>query len=207
MDSNHPEPRFDEATGLIPAIVQDPRSGRVLMLGYMNEEALRLTRTSGRVTFFSRSRGQLWTKGESSGNWLELVELRADCDGDTLLVLAIPHGPTCHTGQVSCFGEPERAALGQVLADLSNVIESRKRERPQGSYTASLFEDGTARIARKVGEEALELGLELVSDGNRIVEEAADLLFHVLVLLAAADRTPDAVAAALLRRRRQAAAR
>lgn len=201
MGSTRPDPSFDEATGLIPAVVQDARSGRVLMLGYMNNQALQHTRASGRVTFFSRSRGELWTKGESSGNWLELVELRTDCDGDALLVRAIPHGPTCHTGQTSCFGEPERVALGEVLADLAGVIESRKRERPQGSYTASLFKDGAARIARKVGEEALELGLELVGDGDRIAEEAADLLFHVLVLLAAADRTPESVAEALLRRR------
>jgi hypothetical protein len=129
------------------------------MLGYMNEEALRRTRSSGRVTFFSRRRDRLWTKGDSSGNWLELVEIQADCDRDALLVRAIPHGPTCHTGGVSCFGDSERPALGEVLADLSQVIESRKRERPPGSYTASLFEDGAARIARKVGEEALELGL------------------------------------------------
>lgn len=201
MGSTHPDPSFDEKSGLIPAVVQDVRSGRVLMLGYMNNQALQHTRASGRVTFFSRSRGELWTKGERSGSWLELVELRTDCDGDALLVRAVPHGPTCHTGQTSCFGEAEGVALGEVLADLADVIESRKRERPQGSYTASLFEDGPARIARKVGEEALELGLELVGDGDRIAEEAADLLFHVLVLLAAADRTPQSVAEALQRRR------
>lgn len=193
--------RFDPETGLMPAIVQDVRSGRVLMLGYMNAEALSRTEQSGRVTFFSRSRQQLWTKGETSGNWLEPVEVRADCDGDALLVRAIAHGPTCHTGAVSCFGEDRHPQLGEVVAELFEVIQSRRRERPDGSYTASLFQEGPGRIGRKVAEEALELSLELVGEGDRVDEEAADLLYHLLVLLAAAGHTPTDVARVLSGRR------
>jgi len=193
--------RFDPETGLVPAVVQDARSGRVLMLGYMNAEALARTTQSGRVTFFSRSRQAFWTKGEGSGNWLELVEVRPDCDRDALLVRAIPHGPTCHTGSASCFGTPNEPALGEVLGDLFEVIESRKRERPEGSYTASLFAAGPSRIGRKVAEEALELSLELVEGGSRVDEEAADLLYHLLVLLSAADRTPENVGRILKERR------
>lgn len=195
-------PRFGEDDGLIPAIVQDARSGRVLMLGYMNEEALRRTRETGQVTFYSRSRGALWIKGETSGNRLEMQELRIDCDGDALLVRAVPHGPTCHTGQISCFGEPERPSLGEVMFDLYDTIERRKAERPAGSYTVSLFDEGAGRIARKVGEEALELALEFVEGGQRVPDEAADLLYHLLVLLAAADGSPERVALTLWGRRR-----
>ncbi len=193
---------FDPQTGLIPTIVQDERSGAVLMLGYMNPEALSQTLASGRVTFFSRRRQQLWTKGETSGNWLELIELRPDCDGDALLVRARPHGPTCHTGRPSCFDAPEHLNLGEVLAELFDVIEERKRRRPQGSYTAGLFEAGRARIAQKVVEEAAELALEAATSGGNVVEEAADLLFHALVLLSAAEVESKQVAAALAARRR-----
>ncbi len=194
--------RFDSATGLIPAVVQHARSGRVLMLGYMNEEALEKTRTTGRVTFFSRERQTLWTKGETSGNWLELVEIRPDCDRDALLVRAIAHGPACHTGAASCFGEPERMALGEALGELFDVIEDRARERPEGSYTAQLFEAGTARIAEKVTEEATELAIDAVQSEGRAAEEAADLLHHTLVLLSAVGVTPEQVGAVLLGRRR-----
>lgn len=195
-------PRFDSETGLVPAVVQDARSGRVLMLGYMNREALERTRETGRVTFFSRERGRLWTKGETSGNTLECVEVRADCDADALLVRAIPHGPTCHTGQVSCFGEPAAAMLGEVVGDLFRVIEQRKATRPEGSYTARLFEGGVPAIAQKVDEEAAELVAEAVGGGARPVEEASDLLYHVLVLLAALGHTPEDVARELRARRR-----
>ncbi len=194
--------RFDSATGLVPAVVQHARSGRVLMLGYMNEEALEKTRTTGRVTFFSRERQTLWTKGETSGNWLELVEIRPDCDRDALLVRAIAHGPACHTGAASCFGEPERMALGEVLGELFDVIEDRARELPEGSYTAQLFEAGTARIAEKVTEEATELAIDAVGSEGRAAEEAADLLYHTLVLLSAVGVTPEKVGAVLLGRRR-----
>lgn len=196
------ELRFDSTTGLIPAIVQDARSGRVLMLGYMNPEALERTRETGLVTFFSRERGRLWTKGETSGNTLELVEIRPDCDRDALLIRAIPHGPTCHTGQVSCFGDPDRFALGEVVGELFDVIEERKEKRPEGSYTVGLLDQGVPKIALKVTEEAVELGLEAVRGHERAPEEAADLLYHVLVLLSALDRTPQDVAEVLRARRR-----
>lgn len=199
--------RLDSESDLVPAIVQNVRSGRVLMLGYMNAEALRRTRETGRVTFYSRSRQRLWTKGETSGNWLELVELLPDCDGDALLVRARAHGPTCHTGSDSCFAEPETIALGEVLGDLSDLIEVRRRRRPEGSYTVALLQAGTGRIAQKVAEEAVELALEAVAGGDRLAEEAADLLYHLLLLLAAADRKPEAVAAILRERRRVSANR
>lgn len=194
--------RFDPASGLLPAVVQDARSGRVLMLGYMNREALERTRETGRVTFFSRERGRLWAKGETSGNTLELVELRADCDADALLVRAIPHGPTCHTGQTSCFGDTDAPDLGEALGELFRVIEERKKARPEGSYTARLLDEGLPAIGRKVAEEAAELTIEALSGGARPVEEAADLLYHVLVLLAALGRTPEEVARELRARRR-----
>ncbi|MGH7544945.1 MAG: bifunctional phosphoribosyl-AMP cyclohydrolase/phosphoribosyl-ATP diphosphatase HisIE [Gemmatimonadota bacterium] len=194
--------RFDPDSGLLPAVVQDARSGRVLMLGYMNREALERTRATGRVTFFSRERGRLWTKGETSGNTLELVEVRADCDADALLIRAVPHGPTCHTGQTSCFGETDAPDLGEVLGELFRVIEQRKSEKPEGSYTVRLLDQGLPAIGRKVTEEAAELTIEAVSGGARPVEEAADLLYHVLVLLAALGRTPEEVARELRARRR-----
>lgn len=196
------DPKFEPSTGLVPAVVQDARSGRVLMLGYMNREALERTRETGLVTFFSRERGRLWTKGETSGHTLELVELRADCDGDAMLVRATPHGPTCHTGQTSCFGDANTPPLGEVLGELFAVIEDRKAKRPQGSYTARLFEAGPPEIGRKVAEEAVELAIEAVAGGERTDEEAADLLYHLLVLLSALGRTPDDIARALRGRRR-----
>ncbi|MGD8700564.1 MAG: bifunctional phosphoribosyl-AMP cyclohydrolase/phosphoribosyl-ATP diphosphatase HisIE [Gemmatimonadales bacterium] len=194
--------RFDPKTNLIPAIVQDARSGRVLMLGYMNRDALERTRETGRVTFFSRSRKMLWEKGETSGNWLELVDILPDCDADALLVRAVPHGPTCHTGDVSCFGELDRPGLGEILADLYELIEERKRERPDGSYTTRLFDGGASAIGRKVAEEALELTLEAVTAGSRADEEAADLFYHTLVLLVAMEVSPEDVAHRLVERRR-----
>ncbi len=175
--------------GLIPAIVQDALSGRILMLGWMNEEALRHTLSSGEVWFWSRSRQTLWHKGETSGNVLRVRELRADCDADCLLIRAEPAGPTCHTGRESCFWQDiEGNALlppaGSFLDELADVIASRRLASPQESYTARLFNAGRLRIAQKVGEEGLELALAgAAQDDERVIEESADLLFHLLVLL------------------------
>lgn len=173
---------WDKQGGLVPAIVQDADTQRVLMLGYMDRDALETTLASGRVTFFSRSRQRLWTKGETSGHVLELVRLEADCDRDTLLVQARPRGPTCHLGTSSCFMQAPAAAL----AELENLIETRERERPPGSYTTTLFEAGIARIAQKVGEEGVETALAAVTaDDAALTGEAADLVYHLLVLLRA----------------------
>jgi phosphoribosyl-ATP pyrophosphohydrolase/phosphoribosyl-AMP cyclohydrolase len=171
---------WDRGGGLVAAVVQDARTGSVLMLGYMDREALAQTRRSGFVTFYSRSRQRLWTKGETSGHRLELVSIAADCDGDALLVRALPQGPTCHSGSPSCFGE----ARGDVLDALDALVARRALERPAGSYTTSLFDAGTRRIAQKVGEEAVETALAAVSqDEEAMLGEAADLVFHLLVLL------------------------
>lgn len=168
--------------GLLPAIVQDAGTLRVLMLGYMNAEALAATQASGFVTFYSRSRQRLWKKGESSGNVLELVSVQADCDNDSLLVLARPHGPTCHLQRDSCFA----GAPGNFLADLGALVARRDSERPAGSYTTALFEDGVRRIAQKVGEEGVETALAAVcQDDAAVLGESADLVFHLLVLLRA----------------------
>ncbi len=173
---------WDKQGGLLPAIVQDAATLRVLMLGYMNREALAATLASGRVTFFSRSKGRLWTKGESSGHVLELVGLETDCDADTLLLQARPQGPTCHLQRASCFP----AAPGDGLAELDALIQTRERERPAGSYTTKLFTDGVRRIAQKVGEEGVETALAAVAqDEDALLGEAADLLYHLAVLLRA----------------------
>jgi phosphoribosyl-AMP cyclohydrolase / phosphoribosyl-ATP pyrophosphohydrolase len=174
-------------SGLLPAVVQDARNGAVLMLGYMNRAALEATRATGRVTFWSRSKGRLWTKGETSGHFLELKEIAADCDGDTLLILATPKGPACHLGTATCWGEsaPRSAAehLG-FLGRLEEIIAERIAERPPGSYTAKLLAEGTRRIAQKVGEEGLELALAGVAQSDQeIIGEAADLFYHTLLLL------------------------
>ncbi len=188
--------------GLVPAIVQDDLDGRVLMLGYMNRDALQRTLKTGRVTFFSRSRQQLWTKGETSGNYLELVSLAVDCDQDALLVRVLPSGPVCHTGAETCFSATDE---GPLLKRLEGIIAQRQNERPEGSYVASLFQKGRPKIAQKVGEEAVELVIEAMgNDDERLLEEAADLLFHVLVLLHAKGRgLRDALA--VLRKREKPA--
>ncbi|MBS0215519.1 MAG: bifunctional phosphoribosyl-AMP cyclohydrolase/phosphoribosyl-ATP diphosphatase HisIE [Proteobacteria bacterium] len=166
--------------GLLPAIVQDADTLRVLMLGYVNRESLARTLESGHVTFFSRSRNALWTKGESSGHFLDLVSLQADCDNDTVLVMARPHGPTCHLGRASCFPD----ARSDTLAELDRLIATRESERPEGSYTTKLFEGGVRRIAQKVGEEGVETALAGVAQGDaELLGESADLLYHLLVLL------------------------
>lgn len=187
--SRNMELNFEKySDGLIPAIIQDAATGRVLMLGFMNEAAVTKTREAGLVTFFSRSRRKLWTKGETSGNYLHIREIFADCDNDTLLVKATPDGPACHKGTETCFDENNvRPALG-VLEDLERLIADR-RDRPQeGSYTSKLFARGKAKIAQKVGEEAVELVIEAITGNTeKFKSEAADLLFHFLVLLRAED--------------------
>lgn len=171
---------WGKGDGLLPVIVQDAANLRVLMLGYMNAEALAQTRASGKVTFYSRSKQRLWTKGERSGHFLEVVGIEQDCDADTLLVLAHPRGPTCHLGRDSCFPQ----APANFLGHLDAVVATRERERPAGSYTTALFEQGTRRIAQKVGEEGVETALAAVVQGDEeLLGESADLLFHLLVLL------------------------
>lgn len=191
---------WSKQDGLLPAIVQDADTLRVLMLGYMDRAASQATLDSGRVTFFSRSRQRLWTKGESSGHFLDLVSIDVDCDADTLLVLARPHGPTCHLGRTSCFPE----APANFLAELDLLVAARERDRPPGSYTTRLFEGGIRRIAQKVGEEGVETALAAVAqDDVALLGEAADLLYHLQVLLRARGRSlEDAVG--VLRDRHQA---
>ena len=170
--------------GLVPAIIQDSTTRKVLMLGFMNEEAYRQTLATKRVTFWSRTRSCLWTKGETSGNYLELVSLKADCDNDTLLVEVIPHGPTCHKGTDTCWGETNDRNPLLFLTELQDFIYKRHEEMPEGSYTTSLFKDGTNRMAQKVGEEALEAVIEAVSGNNeRLIYESSDILYHLIVLL------------------------
>ncbi len=173
---------FAKQDGLLPAIVQDARNRRVLMLGYMNREALELTLSSGKVTFFSRSKNRLWMKGETTGDVLEFIRVETDCDADTLLVQAIPHGPTCHLKRCSCFAD----APANFLGELDALVKERESLRPSGSYTTSLFEGGIRRIAQKVGEEGVETALAaVVQDDSALLGEAADLLFHLLVALRA----------------------
>jgi phosphoribosyl-ATP pyrophosphohydrolase/phosphoribosyl-AMP cyclohydrolase len=173
----------DFSKGLIPAIIQDAKTQKVLMLGYMNEEAYLKTIAEKRVTFFSRSKNRLWTKGETSENYLEVVNHLVDCDQDTILIQANPEGPTCHTGADTCFNEPNQDNAAW-LDYLKHVIRSRKNETAEKSYTASLFQKGTHKIAQKVGEEAVELVIEaLMKNDDLFKGEAADLLFHLLVLL------------------------
>ena len=175
---------FKKGNGLVPAIVQDAETGKVLMLGYMNQEAYRKTVKSGRVTFFSRSQQQLWTKGETSGNYLLLKEILVDCDGDTLLVKATPTGPVCHTGKDTCFAEVN-PGTENFLRRLEEIIRKRQQEDHPHSYTRHLLKKGTTTIARKVNEEATEVLIAALEEGKtRLVEESADLLYHLLVLLA-----------------------
>jgi len=189
---------WDKTGGLIPTIVQDADNLRVLMLGYMNREALDKTRQTGNVTFFSRSKQRLWTKGEESGHILQLVDIKTDCDNDTLLILARPHGPTCHLLRASCFPE----APATIMVELSELIQTRERERPEGSYTTQLFNGPLRRIAQKVGEEGVETALAAVAeDNNALIGEAADLVYHLLVLLRARGLGMTELAARLAERR------
>ena len=176
---------FEKLNGLVPAIIQDTLTRRVLMLGFMNEEALARTRNEGKVTFFSRTKNRLWTKGEESGNFLHVEEILEDCDNDTLLIKARPEGPVCHTGSDTCFEEENLSGIG-FLASLQELIVSRKKEMPEGSYTTSLFQSGINKMAQKVGEEAVELVIESKDSNDELfLNEAADLVYHLQVLLTA----------------------
>lgn len=169
--------------GLIPAIIQDERTLQVLMLGYMNEEAFLKTQKEGMVTFFSRSRQKLWTKGETSGNFLKVISISKDCDNDTLLVRVVPTGPVCHTGSDNCFDTREDEGF---IKRLEYLIQERFQIRPQGSYTTKLFEKGIHKIAQKVGEEAVETVIEAIANNDeRLIYEASDLIYHLIVLLTA----------------------
>ena len=175
---------FEKGGGLVPAIIQDATTRNVLMLGYMNPEAYEKTRQTGLVTFYSRSRQCLWTKGETSGNYLHVVSVQVDCDNDTLLIKATPDGPVCHTGTDTCWGERNEASPLSFLAELQDFIERRHEEMPEGSYTTSLFRDGLNRMAQKVGEEALETVIEAVNGTDeRLVYECSDMFYHLIVLL------------------------
>ncbi len=175
---------FEKLGGLVPAVIQDARTNQVLMVGFMNPEAFEKTLADRKVTFWSRTKKRLWQKGETSGNYLEYVSVQKDCDNDSLLIKAIPHGPVCHTNQFTCFGEDETIDVGSVLCRLEGTIRSRKQIMPEGSYTSKLFKEGTPRIAQKVGEEGVEVALaSVLGDKKRFTEESADLLYHLLVLL------------------------
>ena len=188
---------FEKGSGLVPAIVQDADTLQVLMLGYMNADSVAKTTETGLVTFYSRSRETLWTKGETSGNTLALVSMTVDCDKDTILVKARPTGPTCHTGTVSCFGAEGAEGVG-FLSYLETLIESRKTADPESSYTAQLLQGPLRRAAQKVGEEGVETALAAVTESDdKLVSEAADLFYHTLVLLAAKDVKLEAVIAEL----------
>lgn len=188
---------FEKGGGLVPAIVQDAKTEQVLMLGYMNEASLAKTQETGLVTFYSRSRQELWTKGETSGNTLKLQSITVDCDNDTLLVRAVPTGPTCHEGTVSCFGDKGPEGLG-FISYLEDLIEARKSASADSSYTASLLQGPLRRAAQKVGEEGVETALAAVAETeDKLTSEAADLVYHLLVLLAAKDVKFESVIAEL----------
>ena len=192
---------FEKLGGLVPAIIQDAVTRKVLMLGFMNEEAYQKTLDTKHVTFWSRSRNTLWTKGETSGNFLNLVDIKIDCDNDTLLVQANPDGPTCHTGTDTCWGEENDANPLLFLTELQDFINKRKEEMPEGSYTTSLFNKGINKIAQKVGEEALETVIEATNGTNdHLVYEASDLLYHLLVMLTEKGLRIEDVAAELQKR-------
>ena len=174
---------FEKMGGLIPAIIQDSATSKVLMLGFMNEEAYAKTKETGMVTFFSRTKNRLWTKGETSGNFLKVVQMLVDCDNDTLLIKAIPAGPVCHTGKDTCFGEKNQEDV-MFLKFLQDFIEQRRQEMPEGSYTTSLFNKGVNRMAQKVGEEAVETVIEATNGTEEgFIYEASDLVYHLIVLL------------------------
>jgi len=192
---------FEKCGGLVPAIIQDATTCQVLMLGYMNQEAYDKTVKTKKVTFWSRSRNELWTKGETSGNYLNLVSIKVDCDHDTLLVRATPDGPTCHKGTDTCWGEDNTANPLLFLTELQDFINRRHEEMPEGSYTTSLFKDGINRIAQKVGEEALETVIEATNGSSeKLIYEASDMIYHLVVLLASKGLRIEDVAAELAHR-------
>lgn len=175
---------FSKLNGLVPAIIQDNTTNVVLMLGFMNSEAVKVTEETGRVTFFSRTKNRLWTKGEESGNILEVVSIVADCDNDTLLIKVNPAGPVCHTGSDTCWDESNEENELSFLEYLQDVIDERKKQMPEGSYTTTLFRGGTRKIAQKVGEEAVETVIgAMAGDDQNFIYEGADLLYHLMVLL------------------------
>ena len=191
---------FEKMGGLIPAIVQDNNTNKVLMLGFMNEEALEQTLSSGKVTFFSRTKNRLWMKGETSGNTLSVVSITPDCDNDTLLIKAIPAGPVCHLGTDTCFGEKNEEDI-MFLKYLQNFIERRRHEMPEGSYTTTLFQKGINRMAQKGGEEAVETVIEATNGTeDRLIYEASDLIYHLIVLLTSKGLRIDDLARELKKR-------
>ena len=179
------ELNFNKLAGdILPAVIQDNTTGKVLMLGFMNKEAYDKTVSTGLVTFFSRTKNRLWTKGEESGNFMKVVTIQPDCDQDTLLIKVNPVGPVCHTGTDTCWGEENKPDDLMFLKQLQDFIDKRKREMPKGSYTTSLFEDGINRMAQKVGEEAIETVIEaMAGNDERLLYEASDLVYHLIVLL------------------------
>jgi phosphoribosyl-ATP pyrophosphohydrolase/phosphoribosyl-AMP cyclohydrolase len=190
---------WEKMEGLIPAVVQDEKTRKILMLGYMNQESLAMTLASKRVTFYSRSKKALWTKGETSGHFLTLCDIYPDCDGDSLLILATPLGPTCHQGTASCFVQDDVQA--DVITQLEKTIQQRQQQPQAGSYVCSLLEKGIARMAQKVGEEGVEVALAAVAENKQsLCEEVADLLFHVLVLLQAKELSFNEILNVLARR-------
>ncbi len=191
---------YKRGNGLIPAIVQDAKTGVVLMLAYMNDESLEVTKKTGKVTFFSRSRNRLWTKGETSGNHLLMKEILPDCDSDTLLIKAEPQGPACHTGSDTCFNE-ENKTVGSFLYQLEKIITDRKKNPSKKSYTSSLFRKGLRKIAQKVGEEATEVVIDAIDkQDDTLKEEIADLIYHLFVLMAEKDISLNEIESILVRR-------
>ena len=194
---------FEKMGGLVPAIIQDARTKNVLMLGFMNEEAFAKTESTGLVTFYSRTKKRLWTKGEESGNVLKVVSIADDCDHDTLLIQAIPAGPVCHTGNATCFSETNEFGI-EFLAYLQEFINRRHQEMPEGSYTTSLFKKGINRMAQKVGEEAVETVIEATNGtDDRHIYEASDLIYHLIVLLTSKGLTINELAAELEKRHKE----
>ena len=192
---------FNKMGGLVPAIIQDVTTKNVLMLGFMNKDAYDKTVETGKVTFFSRTKNRLWTKGEQSGNFLHVVSIKNDCDNDTLLIRVRPEGPVCHTGTDTCWGEKNEANPLMFLSELQDFIEQRHREMPTGSYTTSLFNDGLNRMAQKVGEEALEAVIEAVNGTDeRLIYEASDMIYHLIVLLTSKGLRIEQMAAELQER-------
>ncbi|MBR1379114.1 MAG: bifunctional phosphoribosyl-AMP cyclohydrolase/phosphoribosyl-ATP diphosphatase HisIE [Bacteroidaceae bacterium] len=191
---------FDKMDGLVPAIIQDDKTLRVLMLGFMNKEAYEKTVETGKVTFWSRTKGRLWTKGETSGNYLNVVSIKNDCDNDTLLIKVNPVGPVCHTGADTCWDEDNDNPI-MFLTELQRFIERRYKEMPEGSYTTSLFRDGLSRMTQKVGEEAVELVIEsMKGDNERLIYEASDMMYHLIVLLTSKGLSIEDIARELIER-------
>ena len=194
---------FEKMGGLVPAIVQDSVTAKVLMLGFMNKEAYEKTVETGKVTFWSRTRNCLWTKGETSGNFLHVRQILCDCDNDTLLIKAHPDGPVCHTGADTCWGETNNADLN-FLSYLQDFIDRRFREMPEGSYTTSLFRSGVNRMAQKVGEEAVETVIEATNGtDDRLIYEASDLIYHLIVLLTSKGHRIEELATELVKRHKE----